>query len=163
MARRYGSFTAKRKAALRKAQLSSAAKRRGRGRKIALGTAAVGITGVGVVFGSKILGHPKYSPGPPKYSPGPPKMLPRAHLAISSAHPNRAVLDASNYAHTPEARRIRKRKYLHSNQGYTKRSISEAEAHRRTTTYIKNRALAGHKVGSLERSRVKNYYRGRTV
>lgn len=122
--------------------------------KIGVGVLAAG-AGAGVLFGAKIRGAPR--------SAGPAKMLGPGIKAIGSGHPNRAVLNASNYAHTPEAIRVRKRRYYHGNKGYTGRKISEAEAHRRTQTYVGTREMFGHRVSNLERSRTKQYYRGRTV
>lgn len=53
MTRRYGSFTPARRVALRKAQLASARKRRGRGRKVATGVAV----GVAVIGAAGVAGY----------------------------------------------------------------------------------------------------------
>lgn len=75
MARRYGSFTPARAAALRKAQLASAAKRRGRGRirtakRIAVGVGVLGAIGAGAYGAHRAVGGRMIVSGPHTPTPG---------------------------------------------------------------------------------------------
>lgn len=216
MAHRYGTFTAARRAALRKAQLASAAKRRGKGkgrsskgRRYAKRTAktvgVIGAIGVASYAVHRGNGNRFIVSGP--HTPNPYQMQTKVKLrrtsggSISYTHlhlrgkragketialyarnvagskikgrpgakdykprvsmVNPYTFRKNNYPHTTEAKRIASRKFRHSGNAYTRR-ISEAEALRRTQSYVGAREYGGKGIRVSERDKAFAKYRKQT-
>lgn len=97
------------------------------------------------VFGSKTRGHPA-QPGPYK---------PRRAVV----HP--FAFKSANYPHTQEALVASRRRS--TNRHRAKIGINEAEAMRRTNSYIQARSVHGRKVSNAERMKVLRKYRTQTA
>lgn len=148
--------TARQRAASRRNLAVARSKRRRRARNVAIGVGAVGVAGAGVVFGSKLSGHPV---NVKNYSP--PKAVQTVRTASSPHRVRSSAFKKANYPHTPEAKRVAARRYKHTNS-HT-RFVSEAEALRRTGSYTARREVNGRQISARERTSALRKYRGQVI